>query len=158
MKSFLKNLFGVSSAEDIKEINKEPEFKKIIKEYKIDLSLVDSEEKAMENFRKCFNLFKTLCEGRMSGLDNMSFDDIFLTNMKGISCIEAVYQVPSISPYGIRARISIPDIDDFSLENPNLGYHIPVLTTGDHLDCMQDTLDFLAYQFIKEGLIVRFHL
>ena len=33
MKSFLKNLFGVSSAEDIKEINKEPEFKKIIKEY-----------------------------------------------------------------------------------------------------------------------------
>lgn len=142
-----------------KEEPKEPDFKRIIREYEPNMSLVDTPEKAMENFYRCLALFKSLCRTKMSGLDKMSLEEVLEYRDKSVPSIEATYGNTDVSPYGIRARLHIPCMDETHCgEYAFLKDHIPVLTTGDHLVEEKDIFDYFVSKFIEEGVVLRFNL
>lgn len=134
----------------------EPAFKKAVREYQPDLSLVDTPEKALENFKKCFELFKTIS----NCMDDYPLEHLLSAKKRDsiINCLNASYGNSEFADYGIWTRLVTPTVDVIYNDWLRSLDHIPLLCTRYKFASDQDLFDLFVYQFIKAGIVVRFHL
>lgn len=135
---------------------KEPTFKKTVQEYKPDLSLVDTSEKALENFKKCFSLFKKIS----NCMDNYSVEYLLSEKKKSsfVNCLNASYGNSEFSNYAIWARLVTPTVDVIYNDEFRCFDHIPLLCTRYGFGSDQDMFDLFVSKFIEKDLVIRFHL